>query len=515
MATDPKQTISQLLAAKAREFGPRTFVLWRDSEITYAELDAAANRIANLLIALGVAKGTKVALLMDNCILHVALFLGITRAGAVLVPINPRYSAEEMTRVVDHSDATVLIFAADYWPRVQQACREGVKLKRLIADTEIPGSDATALEGLMAEAAATVSAVSVDPHDLATIIYTSGTTGIPKGVMLSHWNYVVNALQANRCKKMRPQDRFLTALPLCHVAPQVGAVLAHLCAGGSVVLLEKFSPREFLDAVETYEATAFGAVPTIYSIFLNLAGQKTYDFSALRYCNTSAAPMPLELGRRVQNEFKASLMESYGLTEGTCGSACNPIDGVRKPGSVGLPLEGQELRIVDGEGNQLGPGETGELLIRGENLMQGYYKDPRATAEVLRDGWLYTGDLAYLDEDGYLFLVGRKKELIIRGGANIYPADVEAVLYRHPQIQEAVVVGLPDDVWGECVHACIIPKPGADLNDEEIIALCREALTDYKVPESVSRHQDFPRTSTNKVKRRVLVDELTGKKPQR
>jgi long-chain acyl-CoA synthetase len=182
---------------------------------------------------------------------------------------------------------------------------------------------------------------------------------------------------------------------------------------------------------------------------------------------------------------------------------------------VGLPLEGQELRIVDADGNQMGPGETGELLIRGENLMQGYYKDPEATAEVLRDGWLHTGDLAYLDDDGYLFLVGRKKELIIRGGANIYPADVEAVIYRHPQVQEAVVVGLPDDVWGECVHACIIPKPDADLKDEEIIALCQEALTDYKVPATVSRHQDLPRTSTNKVKRRILVDELSKKNSQR
>jgi 2-oxoglutarate/2-oxoacid ferredoxin oxidoreductase subunit alpha len=324
---------------------------------------------------------------------------------------------------------------------------------------------------------------------------------------------VANAWQAAHCKKMTPEDRFLTALPLCHVAPQVGAVLAHLCAGGSVALLDGFSPERFLASVAKYKATAFGGVPTIYAIFLALPNRERYDFSSLRYCNTSAAPMPLELRERVRRAFKTDPLESYGLSEGTCGSACNPIDGVRKPGSVGLALEGQSVRVVDDCGRDLPAGQVGELWIRGPNVMKGYYKNPELTAEVLKDGWLATGDLAWLDEDGYIFLSGRKKELIIRGGEKVYPGEVEAVIYRHPKVLEAVVVGLADPFWGERVHACLIPQAGQSVSSEEIIALCRGALADYKVPVSVSFHEDFPRTSTRKVKRGMLSIELEKQFP--
>lgn len=508
MFATKKQTLSGLLSTQAKKFGPKTFLLWRDSELSFSELNKEASKIANMLKLSGVKKGEKVALLMENCILYVSLFFGITRAGAVQVPINPQYSETELTIILNHSDAATLIYAENFQPKINAIRSELKQIRRFISTAESPGEETQSLPILMQGISTKEPAVNVEPADLAAIIYTSGTTGEPKGVMLTNWNYVVNAYQACSCKKMKPEDRFLTALPLCHVAPQVGAILSHLCAGGSVALLEKFSPKEFLAAIDRYKATAFGAVPTIYNIFLALTGEQRFDFSSLRYCNTSASPMLPEVGAKVQSEFRASLLESYGLTEGTCGSACNPIDGVRKPGSVGLPLEGQEFGIVDESGENLPPHKVGELIIRGPNIMKGYYKNPEATSQTIRDGWLYTGDLGYLDEEGYLFLVGRKKELIIRGGVNIYPVDIERVIYRHEGVQEVVVVGLPDPIWGESVHAAIIPKPGLNISDAEILGLCKASLTEYKVPTSISYHETFPRTSTNKIKRRLLVADL-------
>jgi long-chain acyl-CoA synthetase len=506
-------TLPQLLESQIRAHGPRPFLLFKEEELTYARLGAEANMVFHVLRGMGVEKGHKVALLLDNCTLWVSVFFGIASAGAVCVPINSRYSLEEMVRFLTHSDASGLIFDQRYWPLVEKARDACPQITWLLSVGGSPAQGIGELRDLMSKAPAVLLPPVAGPEDLAAIIYTSGTTGSPKGVMLTHWNYVSNALQAAHCKKMTPEDRFLTALPLCHVAPQVGAVLAHLCAGGSVVLLESFSPEPFLAAVSRYKVTAFGGVPTIYAIFLALANRRKYDFSSLRYCNTSAAPMPLALRERVMKEFKTNLLESYGLSEGTCGSACNPIDGIRKPGSVGLPLEGQSVRVVNDSCMDLGPGEIGELLIKGPNVMKGYYKDPEKTAEVIRDGWLFTGDLAYLDEDGYIFLAGRKKELIIRGGEKIYPSEVEAVIYRNPKVLEAAVVGLTDPFWGERVHACIIPKTGESVSPEEIISQCRQSLADYKVPVSVSFHEEFPRTSTRKVKRNMLSSELAEKFP--
>jgi long-chain acyl-CoA synthetase len=507
------RTLPELLERQVKEHGPRTFLLFEEEELTYRALGDQAGRISHVLLGMGVEKGHKVALLLDNCTLWASLFFGITATGSVLVPLNPRYSVEELTRFLRHSDATGVVFDKRYWPLVEKVKDALPQIQWLLSVGASPAEGVGDLRALMESAPARPVPRIPGPEDLAAIIYTSGTTGDPKGVMLSHGNYVSNAIQAAHCKKMTPEDRFLTALPLCHVAPQVGAVLAHLCAGGSVALMDSFSPEPFLAAVSKYKATAFGGVPTIYAIFLALPNREKYDFSRLRYCNTSAAPMPLELRERVKKEFKTNLLESYGLSEGTCGSSCNPIDGVRKPGSVGLPLEGQSVRVVDESGTVLGPGEVGELLIAGPNVMKGYYKDPEGTAKVIRDGWLYTGDLARLDEDGYIFLAGRKKELIIRGGEKIYPSEVEAVIYRNRKVLEAVVVGLKDPFWGERVHACIIAKAGETLPPDEVLAPCRELLADYKVPVSVSFHEDFPRTSTRKVKRALLSAELADKFP--
>ncbi|MFQ6618919.1 MAG: class I adenylate-forming enzyme family protein, partial [Fidelibacterota bacterium] len=244
--------------------------------------------------------------------------------------------------------------------------------------------------------------------------------------------------------------------------------------------------------------------PTVYAILLNLPDAEKYDLSSLRICICGAAPMPVEVFRKFEEKFKAFILEGYGLSEGTCVSSVNPLDGTRKIGSIGLPIPEQEMKIFDDQDRELPQGEIGEIVIRGENVMVGYYKNPEATAETLRNGWLHTGDLGYVDEEGYFYIVGRKKEMIIRGGENIYPKEIEEVLYRHPKIAEAAVVGLPDKIWGEEVSAFIVLKLGESLSEEEVIAYCKEHLADYKCPQKVMFTGVFPKTATGKIQKGKL-----------
>jgi acyl-CoA synthetase (AMP-forming)/AMP-acid ligase II len=274
-----EKTLPELLESRAKIYGPRVFLLFKEEEMTM-KLEAEANRVCHVLQNIGVKQGDKVALLLENCTLYVSAFFGIAKAGAVIVPINPRYSVEEMVRVIQHSDTSGLIFADNFWHQVEKIREAYSDLKWALSVGSSPTPGVPELRNLMRKASESPPPRVAGPDDLFAIIYTSGTTGAPKGVMLTHWNYVTNAYQAAQCKKMTPEDRFLTALPLCHVAPQVGAILAHLCAGGSVALMESFSPEKFLVAIPKYKATAFGGVPTIYSIFLALPNRDQYDFSS-------------------------------------------------------------------------------------------------------------------------------------------------------------------------------------------------------------------------------------------
>ncbi len=499
------KTVPHLLEIRAQQAPDKTFLYFKDEEVSYSRLNEIANRVANGLIAQGIQKSDKVCLFMANCAEYIYSFFGITKAGAVATPVNSLLKAEEVTYIVNNSDAQTVITQSRFVEIIDKIRSQCPKLKNIIVtDTDDTLADKISFKKMLD--AASRPAVDIVPEDVAGIIYTSGTTGHPKGVELTHRNYLVDAEQIAYAAQMTPADRFLCILPLFHVNAQVVTTLSPMYAGASMILLEGFSPKTFLPALAHYKATAFSGVPTVYAILNTLPDAEKYALSKLRFCLCGAAPMPVEVFNTFEKKYKAFILEGFGLSEGTCASSINPLGGKRKIGSIGLPLRGQEMRIFDDNDKELPPGQVGEIVVRGENVMKGYYRNPQATAGALKNSWLHTGDLGYVDEEGYFYIVGRKKEMIIRGGENIYPKEAEEVLYRHSAILEAAVVGIPDKIWGEEVMAFIVLKEQAALTADEVIAYCRQHLADFKCPRKVEFVKAFPKTATGKIQKNKIVE---------
>lgn len=505
------KTIPQLLETQARQNPSKTFLYYKDIETSYSRLDEIANSIANGLIELGIKKGDKVCIYMTNCAEYIYCFFGVNKAGAVATPINALLKGKEITYIINNSDAKALIIQSKFEEVVDEIRSDCPKLKKIIvADADKTAEDKIPLARLL-EADASQPPVSVEPGDMAGIIYTSGTTGHPKGVELTQKNYLVDSEQIAEAARMTEADRFLCILPLFHVNAQVVTTLSPMYAGGAMILLDGFSPKTFLPALAEYRATAFSGVPTVYAILNSLPDAEDYDLSALRFCVCGAAPMPVEVFNTFEKKYKAFILEGYGLSEGTCASSINPLDGKRKIGSIGFPLRGQEMKIFDDKDNELPPGQVGEIVVRGENVMKGYYNNPEATADTLKNDWLHTGDLGHVDEEGYFYIVGRKKEMIIRGGENIYPKEAEEALYSHPAIMEAAVVGIPDKMWGEEVMAFIVLNEGALMTEQDVIDYCKERLADFKCPRKVEFVYSFPKTATGKIQKNKIVESYLGK----
>ncbi len=502
-------SIPDLLLKKAQEQPDKIFLHFRDEEITYRSLLQTVQRVGTGLGEGGVQQRDPVALMLRNTPDFLYAYFGVMWRGAVCVPVNTQLKPPEVGYILRHSEARVVIVSPEYLGIIEAVRGECPDLQGIVVTGEatprgIPWSKALSASPMKHSA-------TLQPSDSAAIIYTSGTTGKPKGVVLTHGNYIFDVHQLVETIRMIPQDRFLCILPLFHVNGQVVTILGPLYAGAGMILLEQFSPRDFLAALARYKATAFSGVPTVYAILLNLPDADEYDLSSLRFCICGGAPMPVEVFERFEQKFKAFILEGYGLSEGTCVSSVNPVGGKRKIGSIGLPLRDQEMRILNEQGKEAAPGDIGEIAIRGRNVMAGYLKDPAATAEVLKGGWLHTGDLGYWDTEGYFFIVGRKKEMIIRGGENIYPKEIEEVLYRHPKVLEAAVIGLPDQIWGEEVCAFIVLKEGMQGSPEEFIEYCKSRLADFKCPRKVVFWGQFPKTATGKIQKGKLKKEYLAK----
>jgi long-chain acyl-CoA synthetase len=532
----PALPLHGLLEQTAARYPQRTATIFFGAQLSYRALDAAANRFAHALLSFGLKRGDRVALMLPNCPQFLIAFYGTLKAGGVVTAVNPLYTPRELEHQLNDAGVETLVTLTKFYPTVE-AVRAKTALQRVIV-TNIKESFPAALrllftlfkerkEGhrvrlrgvaatywlrdvLSAQRTANGPGITVDPGDTALLQYTGGTTGTPKGAMLKHAGLVANTLQIRAWLSdfQDAAETMLLALPLFHIFG-MGACMSLMVHGaGTMVLLPQFRTGDVLRAVSKYRATLFPGVPSMYVALNNSPELRRVNLKSLRHCFSGAAPLPQEVQQRFEAHIGGHLVEGFGMTEA---NACviNPLRGTRKPGSIGIPIPDVEARIVDlATGMQtLPPGEVGELAVRCPQQMQGYWHKPDETAQVLRDGWVYTGDIARMDAEGFFYLVDRKKEMILSGGFNVYPRDVEEVLYMHSQVQEAAVIGTPDAFLGECVKAFVVPRNGVSPTPDEIIEFCRQHLVAYKVPKQVEFRASLPKTLVGKVLRRVLIEE--------
>ena len=439
---------------------------------------------AHHLDELGVGSGDVVALMLRNRIEFVVLMFASWRLGATVTPVNPNLTDVEVIRQLDASGARLLVAEDDA--------------------TAQRGVTTLAVADLYADVAAYDQPPRLDESALALLIFTSGTTGVPKGVMLDHANIDSMAEMGRQALDIGPTDRCLLILPLFHVNGIVVSVLMPLLAGASVVIAERFDPITFFATVENQRPTFFSAVPTIYTMLAALPDDLTPDTSSLRFGICGAAPASAELLAWFEARYGFPLIEGYGLSEATCASTINPVDGERRAGTVGIAFPGQQIRIIDDAGTDVATGVDGEVIIAGPNVMRGYLGRADETARVIIDGWLHTGDVGHLDADGYLTLVGRSKDMVIRGGENIYPKEIEDVLTSDPTVLDAAVIGVPDDKWGETVAAYVQPRPGRSINIEGLHQICATKLAGYKRPASITVMDAIPKNPVGKTDKAPL-----------
>ncbi|MBM7366554.1 class I adenylate-forming enzyme family protein [Gordonia hydrophobica] len=464
----------------AERFGTAPAI--RDSrvEVSFDELNRWVSAVAAQFAERGIGRGDVVAVMLPNrCELVVAMFAA-WRLGAAATPVNPAFTPAEAEHQFSDADAALVVNTG---PDAPSGGRPTLAVDHLAAPSR---TDAAAPAPL-------------SPDDLALIIYTSGSTGRPKGVMIPHGN--VEAMSASMAEAMRltSADHCLLILPLFHANALMVSLLSSLRVGAQLTIEEKFSPTTFFETVERRRPTYFSGVPTIYALLVSKAAELRPDLSSLRFVVCGAAPASRELLQAFEDRFGVPILEGYGLTEATCGSALNPLDGPRKVGTVGVALPGQRIRIVDENLNDVPVGTAGEVLITGPVVMAGYLGNPEATAETLVDGWVRTGDVGTLDDDGYLTIVDRIKDMIIRGGENIYPKEIESTISSLPGVLEVAVVGRSDDVLGEVPVAFVVPYPDADLTADQILAHCREHLTRVKVPVAVETVPTLPKNPVGKI----------------
>ena len=477
-----------------------------DSALTYAELEDRAARLATLLREHGLEPGDRVGVMLPNVPEFPISYYGVLRAGGVVVPMNVLLKRREIAFYLEDSEAKLLLA----WHGFLAEARDGAD----DAGVELIGVEPAAFGAVLDGLEPTAEMATVDDEDTAVILYTSGTTGKPKGAALSHLNLARNAdVSARTNTTVGPGDIVLGALPLFHTFGQTVSMNASMLVGATLTLVPKFDPGEVLETMARDGVTHFYGVPTMYGALLHHPDRADYDLSSLRVCMTGGSSMPVEVLRDFEDAFGAIVLEGYGLSETSPVASCNHPNMERKAGSIGTPIEGVEMRIVDENDAEVTRGEVGEIVIRGHNIMKGYWGRPEATAEAIRDGWFHSGDLGREDEDGYFYVVDRKKDMIIRGGYNVYPREVEELLYEHPAIREAAVLGVPHDQWGEEIGAAVVLEPGAEVAPEEISAWVRERIAAYKYPRVVWFLDDLPKGPTGKILKREIEVPVGAPRP--
>lgn len=528
----PEESLAVPLFRQARTHPDRKAMIYFNRGVSYRQLLDEVQRMAGALQALGVGKGDRVAIMLPNTPQCVVAYYAVLWLGAVVVMVNPLYTPRELEIQLKDSGASYLIGLDVLYPRIEQV-RSNTALKHVIV-TGLgeympvplrwlfpivrrdmvgkipPGADVHRWADLLRHKPITEPASVAAKEDLAVLQYTGGTTGTPKGAMLTHFNLYANCVQISVwLSKFRERDfRVLAALPFFHVYGLTTVLNYAVFGGGTMILVPRFEVNDILKLIQKHKPHVFPGAPTMYVAINNHPKAAELDLSSIEACVSGAAPLPVEVQMKFEQLTGGRLVEGYGLTEASPVTHSNPVWGRRKEGSIGLPWPDTDCRIIDREtGEDVPLGEPGELLIRGPQVMQGYWNKPEETAAALQDGWLHTGDIATVDEEGYFYIVDREKDMIIAGGFNIYPREIEEVLYAHPAVQEAAVIGVPDAYRGETVKAFVVLKEGHRATAEELIRYSREHLAAYKAPKEVEFRDELPKTLVGKVLRRVLKEE--------
>jgi len=497
-------TLRQLLENRVDQYQDKTFLFSAvdGRKYSYKEFEEAVNRTVRLLSVSGYKKGDVISLLLPNSVEYIIAYFACFKLGAIAGPVNSLLKPQEVAYVINNSEAKALFVSSEFLPLIEEVESE---LETLEAIIELDDEKVTT-KGFRGRRDH-LPVGEITGEDEAIIIYTSGTTGKPKGCLLTHQNLIANAKQISNWIGFDENDRLLTMMPLFHMNAVSVTTMTPLFAGASTVVAPKFSASKFWNWISDYEITSFGSVATMLNMLIQTYPDgvpENLKTEQLKFAMCGSAPVPAEVMKKFEETFNCLVIEGYGLSESTCRSTFNPPNTKRKPSSCGLPI-GNEMKIVDDKDKEVSTGENGEIVLRGENIFKGYFKNEEATERAFRGGWFHTGDVAYKDHDGFYFIVDRKSDMIIRGGENIYPREIDETLYTHPAVTSAAVIGVPDKLYGEEVAAFIVLKEGVKVTEEEIISFCRERLADYKCPKKVYFVEDIPKGPTGKLLKRELA----------
>ena len=502
--------VGQILTLSSHKVPERTALLCEDKKYTFQEFNRRANQFANSLLRFNLQKGDKVAALLFNSNPFVEVYLGTAKAGGVFTPINFRLAADEVFYILDHSDARFFVYGEEFIPLVQSIRSRLTKVEFYISTGKDLIPQAFNYEALLAESPNTEPDILIAEEDECQLMYTSGTTGKPKGAVITHGNVLWNLVNTILGREEKEGEVSLVIGPLYHTAALNNHFTIRVALPGMSILIKNFDPRKVMEIIEREKVTVISGAPAVFHLLFALPDIAKYDTRSITKCTTGASILPDETKNGLLKLFPniQGIYDVYGCTEASpCMTILKAEDSLRKRECVGPPLPFLEMKIVDDQDQPVPVGEVGELICRGPNVMKGYYKDPQATREALKGGWLHTGDLARMDEEGFVYIVDRKKDMIISGGENIYPREIEEALYHHPKIQEAAVIGTPDPLWGESVKAFVVLKEGAAMREEEVVEYCQSHLASYKKPKSVRFVPSLPRNPSGKVLKTILRNQ--------
>lgn len=512
----PTTSLPDMLEKITAEHPEKNALSFYGKKVTYQELQTAVDRFAAALQKNGFHKGDRVAIMLPNCPQYVIAYYGTLAAGGIVTQVNPMLIEREIEHILNDSGAKIMVVFDALLPRIKgvqsSTCLEQIVVVSLQPSQEDFSPDKK-FESYLAEGNGPVMPVEIDAaQDVAVFQYTGGTTGRSKGAMLTHQNILSNVIQSYEFFRDSIEignEKYLTVIPLFHVFGMTACMNLAIFTANESIMLPRFDLEEVLNTIKHEQPTIFPGVPTMYVAITNHPNAEDYGIDSIAICNSGSAPMPVELLREFERKTGSVILEGYGLSETSPTTHCNPAFADRKPGSVGIGLPSTDYKVVDiATGTVEVPhGELGEVIIKGPQVMKGYWNMPDETAHALRDGWLFTGDIARMDNDGFLTIVDRKKDMIIASGYNIYPRDIEEILYEHPSVQEAVVIGVPDPYRGEAVKAIVVLKEQKSADEMELIAFCKNNMAAYKVPNSVEFRNELPKTSVGKILRRALREE--------